>query len=216
VTKVLIADDHPMVLSGIESVLAGSRFEVVGRARDGVQVLDALSTARPDVLVVDLQMPERTGLDVLRTLRSKGDLRPVVFLMADINEKELREALQLGVSGVILKKSAPSQLLMCLEHVHDGQRWIDQALMERTLNATLGNDRSPAHSLDSLAPRERAIARLVAAGLRNKEIGDELGVTEGTVKVVLHRMYVKLGVANRVELALAARDLTTGEQDLNL
>jgi two-component system nitrate/nitrite response regulator NarP len=191
-TKVLIADDHPMILSGIESVLASSPFEVVGRARDGAQVLDALPTARPDILVVDLQMPERTGLDVLRTLRSKGDLRPVVFLMADINEKELREALQLGVSGVILKKSAPSQLLMCLEHVRDGQRWIDQALMERTLSATLGQDRSPAHSLDSL------------------------GLTEGTVKVVLHRMYVKLGVANRIELALAARDLLTDQQDLNL
>jgi two-component system nitrate/nitrite response regulator NarP len=111
---------------------------------------------------------------------------------------------------VILKKSAPSQLLMCLEHVQRraalDRPGADGAHAERHL----GNDRSPAHSLDSLAPRERAIARLVAAGLRNKEIGDELGVTEGTVKVVLHRMYVKLGVANRVELALAARDLTTG------
>jgi two-component system nitrate/nitrite response regulator NarP len=205
-TRVLIADDHPMVLSGIVSVLADSPFEVVASARDGTQVLDALANARPDILVVDLQMPERTGLDILRTLRSKGDLRPVVFLMADIHEKELREALKLGVSGVILKKSAPSQLLMCLEHVRDGQRWVDQALMERALSAALG-DEPAGQSLGSLAPRERAIARLVSAGLRNREIGVELGLTEGTVKVVLHRMYEKLGIASRVELALAARDM---------
>jgi two-component system nitrate/nitrite response regulator NarP len=206
-TKVLIADDHPMILNGIQSVLAGSSFEVVSTARDGAQVLNALAVARPDILVLDLQMPERTGLDILRTIRSKGDQRPVVFLMADIDDDELREALQLGVGGIILKRSAPSQLLMCLEQVRDGQRWIDQALMERALGAALGPNRSHAHALETLSPRERAIARLVGAGLRNREIGDELGLTEGTVKVVLHRMYVKLGVANRVELALAARDL---------
>jgi two-component system nitrate/nitrite response regulator NarP len=205
-TRVLIADDHPMVLRGIQSVLADSPFEVVASARDGGQVLDLLPNARPDILVIDLQMPERTGLDILRTLRSKGDSRPIVFLMADINEKDLREALELGVSGVILKKSAPSQLLMCLEHVRDGERWVDQALMERALSAALGDD-SASQSLGSLAPRERAIARLVGAGLRNREIGDELGLTEGTVKVVLHRMYEKLGIANRVELALAAREM---------
>jgi two-component system nitrate/nitrite response regulator NarP len=206
VTKVLIADDHPMVLSGIMSVLANSPFEVVASARDGAEVLDVLAKARPDILVVDLQMPERTGLDILRTLRSRGDPRPVIFLMADINENQLREALQLGVSGVILKKSAPSQLLMCLEHVRDGQRWVDQALMQRALSATLSDD-STNQRLGSLAPRERAIARLVSAGLRNREIGNELGLTEGTVKVILHRMYEKLGIASRVELALAARDM---------
>jgi two-component system nitrate/nitrite response regulator NarP len=205
--KVLIADDHPMVLAGIEAVLVDSPFEVVARARTGAEVLDLLPVTRPDILILDMQMPERTGLDVLRTLRARGDQRPVVFLMADIANSDFGEALHLGINGVILKKSAPAQLLMCLEQVRNGERWIDQALVERAFKLHRKDLDPTSQTLASLAPRERAIARLVGAGLRNREIGDELGITEATVKVTLHRMYVKLGVANRVELALAARTL---------
>jgi two-component system, NarL family, nitrate/nitrite response regulator NarL len=202
VTRVLIADDHPMVLKGVEAVLAGTLFEVVARASDGAQVLEEMASARPDILLLDLQMPQRSGLDVLRTLRARGDNRAVVFLIAHIDEAKLREALNLGVNGVILKQTAPAQLIACLEQVVQGRRWTDRALQDMTFKAAFGAAPSSASQIDVLTPRERAIARLVAAGLHNHEIADELRIASSTVKVALNRIFQKVGVRNRVELAL--------------
>jgi two-component system nitrate/nitrite response regulator NarP len=114
--------------------------------------------------------------------------------------------LQLGVNGLLLKDSAPGLLLTCLEQLCRGQRWIDKALLERGLELTLSGNGGGSGSLTSLTPRENAIARLIAKGMRNKEVASELELTEGTVKVWLHRIYEKLGVNNRTELALMVRE----------
>jgi len=202
VTRVLIADDHPLVLSGIESVLGSSGFRVVAALNNGVEILDRVAEFNPEILLLDINMPGRTGLEVLRSLRERGDKRPVVLLSAEIDDRNLIEALQLGVNGLILKDDAPGMLLACLAQVQRGQRWVDRNLLERGLDLTLngpGNEDTP---LAALTPRETTIARLVGRGMRNKDIGAELGLTEGTVKVWLHRMYEKLGANNRTELAL--------------
>ncbi|HEY6917082.1 MAG TPA: response regulator transcription factor, partial [Allosphingosinicella sp.] len=121
-TRILLADDHPLTLSGIEALLAGSGYEVVARVADGVAALDALPTARPDILVLDVDMPGRSGLDVLRTLRSRGDQRPVILLTGSINDGMAIEAIQTGVSGLVLKVAAPDILLECLDAVKNGRR----------------------------------------------------------------------------------------------
>jgi two-component system nitrate/nitrite response regulator NarL len=205
-TRVLIADDHPLMLSGIESVLRGSDFEVAARARDGTAALAAVESDDPDIVVLDVKMPGLTGLDVLRALRHRGDRRPVVLLTASIEDEELVEAMKLGVQGVIMKEDAETLIRACLEKVRGGERWIQPSVYQRALDAALDEGR-PRGRFASLAPRERAIARLVRAGMRNREIADELGLTEGTVKVCLHRMYDKLGVANRTELAMLGPDV---------
>lgn len=207
-TRVLIADDHPLMLSGIAGVLRRTDYQVVAKASDGVAALDMLDEARPDILVLDLKMPAMSGLDVLRALRERGDTRPVVLLTADIDDAALREAVRLGVNGVILKDSADTLIRTCLDQVCAGERWVQPALLQRVLSLAVDEEARPRGPLDQLAPRERAITRLVCEGLRNKEIGDELGLTEGTVKVCLHRMYEKLGVSNRTELAMLARNDT--------
>lgn len=205
-TRLLIADDHPLMLSGLQAVLRRSEFEIVGKASDGLAVLDALEATAPDILVLDLKMPKLTGLEVLRTLRLNSDARPVVLLTAHIDDQSLLESLRLGVNGIIMKDDAETLIRACLEKVRDGERWIQPSIFQRALDLATGNGPLQKGPLARLAPRERAISRLVREGLRNREIADELGLTEGTIKVCLHRMYEKLGISNRTELALLARD----------
>lgn len=204
-TRILVAEDDPLTLAGIEILLDKTNFDVVATVNTGVAALDALGTARPEMLILDNSMPERTGLDVLRTLRSRGDNRPVVLLTGSINDQISKEAMQLGVNGIVIKSTAPRDLLTCLETVKQGRRWIDQEVMQRAMDLVMSPDaaRDP---LDLLSGRERAVATLAQRGLRNREIADELGLTEGTVKVHLHKVFEKLGMRSRTDLILLGQE----------
>lgn len=201
-TTVLVADDDPLTLSGIELLLSNSNFRIVATARTGKDVLESIPTARPEVLVLDIQMPERSGLDVLRTLRGRGDERPIVLLTAGINDQNAREAMELGVNGLVIKASAPRDLKICLDEVMQGRRWFDQEVMQRAMQLARGV--APRDPFEVLSPRERGIASLVQRGLKNKDIADELGLTEGTVKVHLHNVFRKLDLRGRTDLILMA------------
>jgi two-component system nitrate/nitrite response regulator NarP len=202
-TKVLVADDDPLTAAGIEVLLAGSLYEVVASVRSGSEVLESLAGARPDILVLDIKMPERSGLDVLRTLRGRGDTRPIVLLTGSIKDQDAKEAMTLGVNGLVIKGTAPRDLLACLDAVASGRRWFDQEVMQRAMDF-VSSPEAERDPLGALSPRERGIASLVQRGLRNKEIADELGLTEGTVKVHLHKIFEKLRLQSRTELILLA------------
>ena len=204
-TRVLVAEDDPLTLSGISMLLDKTNFEVVATVNTGTAALDALPKARPDMLILDNSMPERTGLDVLRTLRHRGDNRSVILLTGGINDQATKEAMQLGVDGIVIKSTAPRDLLTCLETVVQGRRWLDQEVMQRAMQLAMSPE-GPRDPLEALSARERAVASLAQRGLRNKEIADELGLTEGTVKVHLHKVFEKLGVRGRTELILLAQD----------
>jgi two-component system nitrate/nitrite response regulator NarP len=143
-------------------------------------------------------MPEGTGLDVLRKIRSSGDDRKVVLLTASIDEAGFAESLKLCVDGVLLKTSDPALLLDCLDSVKAGDEWIDPLLNAEAARADNARDRS------ILSPRETELVQLVRQGMRNRDIAEQLGITEGTVKVYLHSVFEKTGVANRTELAIRA------------
>lgn len=204
-TRILVAEDDPLTLSGIGMLLDKTNFEVVATVNTGTAALDALPKARPDMLILDNSMPERTGLDVLRTLRHRGDNRPVVLLTGGINDQATKEAMQLGVDGIVIKSTAPRDLLTCLETVAQGRRWLDQEVMQRAMQLAMSPD-APRDPFAVLSGRERAVASLAQRGLRNKEIADELGLTEGTVKVHLHKVFEKLGLRGRTELILLGQD----------
>lgn len=199
--RILVADDHPLMLSGIEAVLRDSDFEVVGTARDGAQTLDLIPVVRPDVLVLDIAMPNRGGMDVVRTLRARHDKRVIVLLTAHISDADLIEALDLKVQGILPKEGAETLLVSCLREVSTGGQWIERSIMQRALSLAMQGSKAD-NRLSLLTLRERSIAQLITRGLRNRDIGLELGVTEGTVKLTLHRIFAKLDVANRVELAM--------------
>jgi two-component system nitrate/nitrite response regulator NarP len=137
-------------------------------------------------------------------LRARGDTRPIILLTGSINDQDAREAMDLGVNGLVIKATAPRDLLVCLDAVSRGRRWFDQEVMQRAMDltqSTAGRERDP---LELLSPRERGIVALVARGLRNKEIAEELRLTEGTVKVHLHKIFEKLSIRSRTELILLA------------
>lgn len=198
-TRILLADDHPMILTALEALLRETDFAIASTASSCGEALEASERSDWDVLMLDLKMPDGSGMEVLRRLHQRGDRRPVVLVTAGIDDPELAEALVLGAAGLFLKNSDPALLLSCLEAVAGGGRWIDPELQPA---AEALDKRRPRKPL--LSPRERELVALVRKGLRNREIAEQLGVTEGTVKVYLHGIFDKVGVASRTELAIRA------------
>jgi two-component system nitrate/nitrite response regulator NarP len=201
--RILLADDHPMIRTAIEVLLRDTQFELAATAMNGAEALTEVERLKPDVLLIDLEMPELGGMGVIRKLRGERNLTKVVILTAAIDDSSLMEARSLRVNGMVLKNSDPAYLLDCLEAVSAGRTWIDPELQARTeaLTESFGGEGV------ALAPRERQLIRYVRRGLRNREIAAELGVTEGTVKVYLHAVFEKLGIKNRTELAIRADEL---------
>ncbi len=200
--SVLVADDHAMIRCGVEAVLRGSRFRMVAGTASGEETLDAIATHDPAIVVLDINMPGLNGIETLELLRAREDRRPVVLLTADLTDRQLVSAMRAGVDAIVAKDGAEHDLIEALETVALGKKAISPGFLQRALDLTLNPE--PPGLLERLNPRERRIARLVAKGLRNRDIGRELNIGEGTVKVYLHAMYQKLGIANRTELALLA------------
>jgi len=204
---VLLADDHPFMRAGVESVLRGTRFDIVAMANDGDEALAAVARNDPAICIFDIRMPKRSGVEALQALRASGDMRPVVLLTAALEDRALLAAVRAGVNGIVLKDGAEDALLDALEKVAAGEKAIPRPLLQRALDLSLTGEIDP---LAALAPRERQIAAQVGRGLRNREIADALAMSEGTVKVYLHTIYQKLGIKNRTELALIAHAIDSG------
>jgi two-component system nitrate/nitrite response regulator NarL len=202
VIRVLLVDDHPMIAAALEMLLRETSYELLGRARTVSEANKQISSLKPDLLLLDVNLPDGTGLDVLRKI-SRGKTRPrVILLTAGMDESQLLGAADLNPEGMVLKTSDPSLLTECMDAVVDGQRWVDPEIAERTRQAE-----AKAASAPLLTRRERELVELVRQGLRNRDIAAELGVTEGTVKVYLHAIFDKFHVENRTELALRAAEL---------
>ena len=199
-TRILIADDHPLMLAGIGGLLDATDYEVVARVSDGSEVLDACHQTQPDIAVLDVNMPGMSGLEVLRALSQREGAPSVVLLTAELRDEELLEALELNVAGVLLKNGGERLLIDCLDKVAAGGRFIGQDMLVRETSLRREKESDP---LAALTQRERDLAEGVARGLRNRAIAGELGLTEGSVKVYLNRVYEKLGISSRTELALA-------------
>lgn len=198
--RVVIADDHPIVLGGLEQLLGSDGdFEAVRSCTDGRQALAATLELAPDLLVLDLRMPGLDGLEVLGELRRRGSETRAVLLTAAIDGAEVVEALSLGARGLLLKETAPQALLDCLRKVHAGGRWLEGEMLAALEAVEARGGGGPATG-QRLSRREAEIVRLVGEGLRNREIGERLFISEGTVKVHLHNIFEKLGIDRRAAL----------------
>lgn len=200
--RVIIADDHPLILDGVAAIFDGTDLSVVGRFADGAAAREAMLRHRPEGAVLDINMPGVTGLELLRQARREGWPTRIVLLTASLDPAPLVEAVNLNVDGLVLKHAASEVLLLCLRSALAGVPWIDKEAMKLVVEAMSRAQQSG----PDLTPRERQVAELVKLGLRNKEIAGELRITEGTVKMYLHTLYEKLGIGSRTELAMFVRD----------
>ena len=205
--RVVRADDHPIVLGGLRALLqAEPGVEIVAAAPDGASALAMIRAHEPSIAVLDINMPQLTGLDVLEALEAEGLSTRVVLLTGSASDEQIATAVERGAWGLLLKESALGTLITCLQAVASGQRWLPEEVV-----APAGRRAAERRERDVplervLTAREYQIARLIAQGLSNKHIARALGISEGTVKIHLHNVYEKLGSVNRTSLAMLMRN----------
>jgi len=205
--RVVLADDHPIILDGLETLFRVEQdIQVVARCVNGEETLQAIRQHRPDILILDIRMPGKDGFAVLQELQEDQLPTQVILLTVGLDEEETMEALRLGVRGVVLKEMAPQMLVQCVRKVHAGDQWLERRSVGLALEKLLQREANAREAAGTLTPREIEIVRMVAAGLRNKEIANKLSISEGTVKIHLHHIYEKLGMEGRLELALYAQE----------
>jgi DNA-binding NarL/FixJ family response regulator len=222
--RIVVADDHPIFRDGLCKLLALEEdFEVVAQAQDGRQVLEVLQQHEPDILLLDLKMPGLDGLATLQRLQSAKNKTRVIVLTASDDKNEFVQAMKLGTSGIVLKQTATELLIKSIRKVHAGEIWLDSHTTAAVIRQFVAADEQPGapplpaatpreRERSPLSQREREIVALVAQGFKNKEMAEKMFISEQTVKNHLHNIFDKLGVSDRLELALYAihNNLHTG------
>jgi two-component system, NarL family, nitrate/nitrite response regulator NarL len=204
--RVVIADRHPVVLYGLVSLLgAENDFDVVASCCDGKKCIQAIRDLSPDIALLDIFMPGVTGLDILAAATSEHLSTRVVFLTAAAEDRDLIIAAARGAYGVVLKEAPPDVLVHCLRQVAAGRRLLPLTSCESPRLQEYSNGNTTTENvLTALTERERQIMHLVSEGLSNKEVGRQLNISDGTIKVHLHHIYQKLAISNRTALAALA------------
>lgn len=199
IVRIVLADDHPLIRRGVEGVLAGSNFAIVASVASGAAAISAISVYNPEIVILDVNMPEGNGIEVLEAMRGRGDMRPVVLLAAEFEDRKLLAALDVGVEGIVMKTEGEENLGVCLEALHRGERHVPVDLLTRAERFRASDAEKP---FSRLTPREAEMARMVGKGMRNKDIAKNYKLSEGAIKFALHAVFRKLEVATRTELAL--------------
>jgi DNA-binding NarL/FixJ family response regulator len=207
-SRVLMVDDHPVVLAGLKALVeADPDFEVVGNARDGRTALRLAKQLLPDVVVLDISMPEMNGIEVATALLAERPECRVLVLTVHDDRAYLRQLVEAGVSGYLLKRSASDELIRALHAVVSGGMYLDPAIAGKVVGraASRAQHARPGQAAE-LSERETDVLRLVAGGHSNKEISARLGISVKTVETYKARAMDKLGYRSRVELVRYAAD----------
>ena len=200
--KIMIADDHSMVREGLKSLLElDGDIQVIEEAVDGEDCLEKLKTCKPDVLLLDINMPKKNGLEVLQCM-TKSNLKVKVLVLTVHNEVEyLIQAVDIGVDGYILKDSESAELKKAIFAITKGENYIQPDLIP-ALNSKMIEKNSDKDKIDSLTKREFEVLKLLAVGMYNKEIAEKLNISERTVKNHVSNIFKKLEVTDRTQAAV--------------
>ena len=205
--RILVADDHPIYRDGLARTLEEDpACRVIGQATDAREAAEKVAALHPDVVLLDLSMPEGGGMAALAAIREMENAPKVAMLTVSENDDDVLRALKAGAMGYVLKGVAGPDLVRIVKDLAAGQSYVSPSLAMRILNAMRSGADREAHPVDSLTKREEDILRLVAKGLSNKEVGRELDLQEKTVKHYMTTILQKLQVRNRTEAALMARE----------
>jgi two-component system nitrate/nitrite response regulator NarL len=202
--RVLIADDHLIFREGLRKLLdSDNEIIIVGEASNGNDCIKMLSKLVPDILLLDLRMPDKDGLTVLKEVNFEQLPTRVVVLTAAEDDRDVIHAIRLGARGVVLKQSASDLLVKSIHKIHSGEIWLDNNITAEVVKAfAKSSDGGIRRDKRLLSDRETQVIQLVTQGYRNKEMGEKLFISEQTVKNHLHNIFDKLGVSDRLELAL--------------
>ena len=199
--RILIADDHLMVREGLKQILElDGDIEVVAQADDGIQCLEQIAQADPDVILLDINMPNMNGLEALEKIRQKDKNIKVLILTIHNEIEYLMKAVEIGINGYVLKDSESSVLKKAIFSVYEGESYIEPSLTPILKNKII--ERKAANEV--LTKREIEVLKLLAEGLFNKEIAYNLSISEKTVKNHVSNIFRKIGVADRTQAAVYA------------
>ena len=202
--QIVVVDDHPVLRDGLSAVLSTQPdFRVIGEAESGVKAVEIIVELRPDVVMLDLEMPEMDGVETLKRLREHNpDIRVIVFTAFDTDERILA-AVQAGAQGYLLKGAPRDQIFEAVRVVHSGDSLLQPVVASKLLRQmSLTGDSTDA--LGSVTPRESEVLNLLALGQQNKEIAGQLGISERTVKFHVGSILSKLNAGNRTEAVTIA------------
>lgn len=200
----MIADDHSMIREGLKNLLElDGDIQVISEAVDGEDCLDKLQVVKPDVLLLDINMPKKNGLEVLKTLKSRRSKLKVLVLTVHNEIEYLMKAVDIGVNGYVLKDSESAELKKAIFTVADGETYIQPSLIP-ALNAKMIETNKDAEKIKSLTKRELDVLKLLAVGMFNKEVGKRLEISERTVKNHVSNIFKKLEVTDRTQAAVFA------------
>jgi len=205
--NIIIAESHPLILFALDKLLsAETDFTVQERCACGDAALLAVRQQQPDVLIINLDMPGKTGLAVLRELQAAASATKAVLLFAQIDSVTLMDALRYQARGIVQLETALQLLIPCIRKVHAGGEWLERDSVRDALDLMLQHGAQAAPSSEKLSLKELELARMVADGDSNKVIARKIESTEGAVKATLHRIYQKFEVRGRVDLARLVRE----------
>ena len=202
--KIMIADDHSMIREGLKSLLElEGDIQVVAEAEDGVDCLEKLKICTPDVLLLDINMPRKNGLEVLQTLKSSKSKVKVLVLTVHNEVEYLMKAVDIGVDGYILKDSESAELKKAIFSIVEGENYIQPSLIPE-LNSKMIEKNRDEGKIESLTKRELEVLKLLAVGMYNKEVAEKLNISERTVKNHVSNIFKKIEVTDRTQAAVFA------------